>query len=119
MLGVHDGSVVWSGVRMRGYPPRCVASKPVRLDEFCDACQGRLETVLDCFRSCQSDEWWEDNEHSTRVQVELSPRDQQRAEFSIFAPFFFRDFFEVPFDYSPPHSFCQFVVPGGRDETCQ
>ena len=35
VLGVHDGSVVWSGVRMREYPPRCVTSKPVRLDEFC------------------------------------------------------------------------------------
>jgi len=32
---VHDGSVVWSGVRGRGYPPRCVTSKCVRLDEFC------------------------------------------------------------------------------------
>ena len=54
VLGVHDGSVVWSGVRMRGYPPRCVTSKSIRLDEFCDACQGRVETVLDCFQSCQS-----------------------------------------------------------------
>ena len=35
VLGVHDGSVVWSGVRMREYPPRCVSSKCVRLDEFC------------------------------------------------------------------------------------
>ena len=53
-VGVHDRPVVWSGVRMRGYPPRCVTSKSVCLDEFCDACQGRVETVLDCFRSCQS-----------------------------------------------------------------
>ena len=73
VLGVHDGSVVWSGVRMRGYPPRCVTSKPVRLDEFCDACQGRVGPVLDCFQSCQSDEWWEDNEPSTRVSSRIEP----------------------------------------------
>ena len=66
-VGVHDRSVVWSGVRMRGYPPRCVTSKSIRLDEFCDACQGRVGPVLDCFQSCQSDEWWEDNEHFIRV----------------------------------------------------
>ena len=53
-VGVHDRPVVWSGVRMRGYPPRCVTSKSVRLDEFCDACQGRVGPVLDCFQSCQS-----------------------------------------------------------------
>ena len=74
MLGVHDGSVVWSGVRMRGYPPRCVTSKSVCLDEFCDACQGRVETVLDYFQSCQSDEWWEQLNISHVCQVELSPR---------------------------------------------
>ena len=58
---------------MRGYPPRCVTSKSVCLDEFCDACQGRVETVLDCFQSCQSDEWWEDNEPFTRVSSRIEP----------------------------------------------
>ena len=59
---------------MRGYPPRCVTSKSVCLDEFCDACQGRVETVLDYFQSCQTDEWWEQLNISHVCQVELSPR---------------------------------------------
>ena len=39
-----------------------------------DACQGRLEIVLDYFQSCQSDEWWEQLNISHVCQVELSPR---------------------------------------------
>ena len=83
-VGVHDRSVVWSGVRMRGYPPRCVTSKSIRLDEFCDACQGRVETVLDRFSHGQV---VGTTEHSTRVQVEFTY--QQRAEI-LDIPFFFR-----------------------------
>ena len=78
---------------MRGYPRRCVTSKSVCLDEFCDACLGRVETVLDCFQSCQSDKWWEDNEHFTRVQVELALRissiyENINSRFPVFREFF-------------------------------
>ena len=73
-LVVFITGCVVSGVRMRGYPPRCVTSKSVRLDEFCDACQGKssgVETVLDCFQSVRRvlDEWWEHDEHFTVVVV--------------------------------------------------
>ena len=30
---------------------------------------------------------------------------------SRYLPLFFRDFFEVPFDYSPPHSFVSLLFP--------
>ena len=87
---------------MRGYPPRCVTSKSVCLDEFCDACQGRVETVLDCFQSCQSDEWWEDNEHFTRVSSRIEPAYLFRFTRTLILGFpFFENSFEVPFDLEP------------------
>ena len=53
-----------------------------------DACQGRLEIVLDYFQSCQSDEWWEQLNISHVCQVELSPAYlfnlRERAEFHRF-----------------------------------
>ena len=69
-VGVHDRSVVWSGVRMRGYPPRCITSKSIRLDEFCDACQGRVETVLDRFSHGQVVGI---TEHFARVSSRIEP----------------------------------------------
>ena len=74
-VGVHDRSVVWSGVRMRGNPPRCVTSKSIRLDdgstdEFCDACQGRVETVLDRFSHGQV---VGTTEHFARVSSRIEP----------------------------------------------
>ena len=69
-VGVHDRPVVWSGVRMRGYPPRCVTSKSIRLDEFCDACQGRVETVLDRFSHGQV---VGTTEHFARVSSRIEP----------------------------------------------
>ena len=101
-VGVHDRSVVWSGVRMRGYPPRCITSKSIRLDEFCDACQGRVETVLDRFSHGQV---VGTTEHSRRVQVEFTY--QQLRKF-LHIILFFR---QVPFDYSPPHSFVSLLFP--------
>ena len=100
-VGVHDGSVVWSRVRGRGYPARCVTSKCVRLDEFCNACHGRVETVLDCFQSRQSrTSGGKINEHFTRVSSRIEPAYlfnlRERAEFPRF-----REKIRVPFDYLP------------------
>jgi len=109
-VGVHDGSVVWSRVRGRGYPARCVTSKCVRLDEFCNACHGRVETVLDCFQSRQSrTSGGKINEHFTRVSSRIEPAYlfnlRERAEFPRF-----REKIRVPFDYLPPRrSFVSFI----------
>ena len=42
---------------MRGYPPRCVTSKSIRLDEFCDACQPVGSRPFSI--ASVTDKWWE------------------------------------------------------------
>ena len=71
-----------------------------------DACQGRLEIVLDYFQSCQSDEWWEQLNISHVCQVELSPRISSIYEnvrnFTVFEK-------KNRSITSPSAKFCQFV----------